>query len=111
MVKYRYLPNSRTPVIVEDGDEAIIDMIPKKGREKWRKRTKHITTKPIPSTEFPTLASLMVEDGLNFILNDEGYEWYHGEYRVATTVIREVWGLTAHQWRRFMRWAYKAWPT
>ena len=45
------------------------------------------------------------------ILNDEGYQWFHGEYKVTTTAIREVWGLTEHQWRRFMRWCYKGWPS
>jgi|TARA_R110000824_G_scaffold8365_3_gene37880 hypothetical protein len=110
MEKYKPYTFTLDDVNSSDDDLAILDMIPKKGRENWRKRHKYLATKPILSTEFPTLASLMIEDGLNFVLSDDGYEWYHGEYRVATTVIREVWGLTDHQWRRFMRWGYKHWP-
>ena len=108
MGKYRSIENL---VPEEDGepDEAIIEMIPKVGRERWRKRTKQLTAKPILSTEFPKLATLMQEDGLQFVLSDEGYEWYHGEYKVTTTAIREVWGLSDHQWRRFMPWCYKSW--
>jgi len=112
MGKYRKVPwlEADADGPFDTPDEAIIDMIPKKGREKWRKRSKHIATKPIPKELFPKLATLMIEDKLRFVLTDEGYEWYHEDYKVTTTTIREVWGLTAHQWRRFLRWAYKAWP-
>ena len=108
MGKYKFLDT--TEEVWDDTDEAIIEMIPRRGRVKWRKRTRHMTTKPIPKELFPNLATLVIEDCLEFVLTDDGYEWYHGEYRVTTTAICEVWGLTAHQWRRFLRWAYKAWP-
>ena len=107
MGKYKFLDTTEEEE--EFFDEAIIDMIPKKGRQKWRKRDKHIATRPIPTDLFPKLATLMQEDGLRLFLTDEGYEWYHDEYRVTTTAIREVWGLKAHQWRRFLRWCYKHW--
>tara|TARA_R100000152_G_C6781189_1_gene215175 strand:- start:1397 stop:1729 length:333 start_codon:yes stop_codon:yes gene_type:complete len=109
MTKFKYLDTDYIPT--ENDIEVIADMIPtKKGREKWRKRNKHIATKPIPTELFPTLANLMIEDGIRFVLDDEGYQWFHEEYKVTTTAIREVWGLTEHQWRRFMRWCYKGWP-
>ena len=108
MGKYKFLDTTEEEDFEQD--DAIIEMVPKKLHE-WRKRSKHIATKPIPKTEFPKLATLMVEDGLEFAMTDDGYEWYHGEYKVTTTAIREVWGLTSHQWRRFLRWCYKHWPT
>ena len=108
MTKFKFLNTDLIPSEAEI--EVIADMIPKSGRSKWRKRNKHITTKPIPKEIFPTLANLMIEDDIMLVLDDEGYQWFHGEYKVTTTAIREVWGLTEHQWRRFMRWCYKGWP-
>jgi hypothetical protein len=90
--------------------EVLADMIPKRDITKWRKRNKYLATKPIPTTLFPTIAKLMIEDGLSFVMDDEGYTWYHEKYRVNATAIREVWGMTSHQWRRFQRWCYKHWP-
>ena len=108
MTKYKFLD---VDIETLDTDiDVIADMLPKVGREKWRKRNKHLATKPIPKEVFPTLANLMIEDNIRFVLHEEGYQWYHGEYKITTTAIREVWGLTEHQWRRFQRYVYNHWP-
>ena len=74
----------------------------------WRNKTqKHLFTRPIYTTEFPSLAKAMSEDGLTIRLVNKGngYEWLVADYKLPTKSVAEVWGLTPHQMRRFIDWA------
>ena len=70
----------------------------------WRKRDRVLATNPIPKKDFPHLLRCMEEDGLVFEFTDEGYDWFHGRYKINGTVVAHQWRLTEHQWRRFMKW-------
>ena len=78
--------------------------VKKSGMDAWRKRNRILPTKPIYKKDFPHLYACMVEDGLDFRFTDDGYDWFHGRYKVNGTVIAEQWRITEHQWRRFMKW-------
>lgn len=74
----------------------------------WRSKTpKHLHTRPIYHWEFPALAKAMSEDGLTIrpVNKGNGYEWLIADYKLPTKSVREVWGLTPHQIRRFIWWA------
>lgn len=47
------------------------------------------------------LVKAMKDDGLHAEITDEGIVWYHGDYIVQQKVIREAWGLSAHQMQKF----------
>ncbi len=73
------------------------------GRAKtWRKRKRGIYTQPIYEKDFPVLLQAMAEDGLSAVFETAGVAWFLGEYRIAPKVVREVWGLTPHQYRRLV---------
>ena len=48
----------------------------------------------------------MKEDNLTANITPNGIEWYHADYRVTKTAIREVWGLTAGQMERVQNYVY-----
>ena len=81
MTKYKFLD---VDIETLDTDiDVIADMLPKVGREKWRKRNKHLATKPIPKEVFPTLANLMIEDNIRFVLHEEASRFVQLEVRCA----------------------------
>tara|TARA_R110000822_G_scaffold12196_15_gene44292 strand:- start:629 stop:919 length:291 start_codon:yes stop_codon:yes gene_type:complete len=73
---------------------------------KWRVHFNQLISRPIPETEFPTIAQRMLDDGLVAVINGEGLRWFSGRYRVTATVVRDMWGLSEHQYKRFYRWVY-----
>tara|TARA_R110001632_G_scaffold7580_1_gene30231 strand:+ start:8956 stop:9219 length:264 start_codon:yes stop_codon:yes gene_type:complete len=73
----------------------------------WRNKSANMLfTRPIYEREFPALAQAMGDDGLSILLVNKGngYEWYVADYQVPTKSVREVWGLSPHQMRRFVDW-------
>ena len=73
----------------------------------WRSKShKTLFARPIYTHEFPSLAKAMAEDGLTFSLVNKGngYELYVADYQVPLKSVREVWGLSPHQMRRFIDW-------
>lgn len=73
----------------------------------WRSKSpRSLWATPIYTKEFPKLAKSMAEDGLTFSLVNKanGYEWRVADYQVPTKSVREVWGLTPDQMRRFISW-------
>ena len=76
--------------------------------KQWRAKSQRLlNTRPIYEREFPKLAKAMVDDGVTLYLTDNGngYEWYVADYQVPAKSVREVWGLTPFQMRRFTEWA------
>lgn len=71
---------------------------------KWRAHFNQLISRPIPTTAFPALIGKMRDDCLICILTEEGYAWYCGRYEIAPKVIREMWGLSVHQYRRLINW-------
>jgi hypothetical protein len=74
----------------------------------WRsKSATMLFTRPIYEREFPALARAMADDGLSIRLVNKGngYELYVADYQVPAKSVREVWGLSPHQMRRFIDWA------
>ena len=67
---------------------------------KWRNDRRTLFTRPIYTKEFPYLLKLMVEDDLVPFLTDDGLKWFLGRYEITPKVIKQVWGLTNHQYRR-----------
>ena len=74
---------------------------------RWRAHFNQLIARPIPETEFPEIARRMFDDGLIAVLESDGLRWYSGRYRVASSVVREMWGLSEHQFKRFHRWVYR----
>lgn len=75
--------------------------------KKWRNKPQRtLWANAIYKREFPHLAMQMANDGLTFSLvnNANGYEWRVADYQVPTKSVREVWGMTPHQMRRFIGW-------
>ena len=56
--------------------------------------------------EFPEIAERMFNDGLIALLTSKGLRWFSGRYRVSAKVVRDMWGLSEHQFKRFKRWVY-----
>jgi len=52
-------------------------------RIKWRAHFNQLISRPIPESEL-----------------------FSGRYRVSAKVVREMWGLSEHQFKRFKRWVY-----
>jgi|TARA_Y100000592_G_scaffold89076_1_gene145769 hypothetical protein len=73
---------------------------------KWRVHFNQLIARPIPKSEYPKLIDKMLDDGLVCLLTPNGYQWYSGRYRVSANAVREMWNLSASQWRRFMEWVY-----
>ena len=68
---------------------------------KWRNNARTLHTRPIYKEEFPKILDRMSEDDLYPFITSGGLKWYVGRYEIAPVVIKRVWGLTDHQWRRF----------
>ena len=75
-------------------------------RVKWRAHFNQLISRPIPETEFPEIAKRMFDDGLIALLTNDGLRWFSGRYRVSAKVVRDMWGLSEHQFKRFNRWVY-----
>lgn len=73
---------------------------------KWRAHFNQLIARPIPESEFPEIAQRMFDDGLVGMLTTDGLRWFSGRYRVSATVVREMWNLSEHQFKRFSRWVY-----
>ena len=73
---------------------------------KWRAHFNQLISRPIPESEFPEIAKRMFEDGLIAILTQDGLRWFSGRYRVNATVVKDMWHLSEHQFKRFTRWVY-----
>ena len=52
----------------------------------------------------------MIDDGLHCALTAEGLHWTCGSYTIQTKVVREVWGLSKHQYDRLRNYIYVADP-
>tara|TARA_R110000803_G_scaffold82288_3_gene148424 strand:+ start:53 stop:340 length:288 start_codon:yes stop_codon:yes gene_type:complete len=74
---------------------------------KWRVHFNQLISRPIPETEFPTIAQRMFDDGLIAVLSLDGLKWFSGRYQVTAKVVRDMWSLSEHQFKRFNRWVYK----
>jgi hypothetical protein len=72
----------------------------------WRAHFNQMISRPIPESEFPRIVERMFNDGLIAILTKDGLRWFSGRYRVSATVVREMWHLSEHQFKRFSRWVY-----
>ena len=70
----------------------------------WRKKRKSLWATPIYKDEFPLLYKSMINDNLRFEFEENmaGYQWYLGRYPITAKAIRDVWGLTHGQYRRFI---------
>jgi len=70
--------------------------------KKWRKgATKSLFARPIRKIEYPFLINAMKEDGLHAEITEKGIVWYHGEYKIIRKAMREMWGISVHQMKRF----------
>ena len=49
----------------------------------------------------------MKDDGVVATLEDSGYVWSVGGYRLTSKSICEAWEMTAGQLRRFVEWLYE----
>ena len=74
---------------------------------KWRAHFNQLIARPIPESEFPTIANKMFDDGLVAMLTSEGIIWYAGRYRVPQASVREAWNLSVSQMKRFQQWVYR----
>jgi len=73
----------------------------------WRSGSQRVLgNRPIKESEFPRLIKAMKEDGLYCAITAEGLRWIHGVYIIQAKVIREVWGLSAHQYNRLRNHIY-----
>jgi len=73
----------------------------------WRAHFNQLIARPIPETEFPGMARRMFDDGLIATIDTvEGLRWFSGRYQVQGVVVRRMWGLSEHQFKRFHRWVY-----
>lgn len=75
---------------------------------KWRAHFNQLIARPIPESEFPEIVKRMFDDGLIAVLTLDGLRWFSGRYRVSAKVVRDMWGLSEHQFKRFNRWVYKS---
>jgi len=75
--------------------------------KKWRTDSvKTLINRSIYEKDMPKLIDAMKEDNLTANITPNGIEWYHADYRVTKTAIREVWGLTAGQMERVQNYVY-----
>lgn len=73
----------------------------------WRSGSQRVLgNRPIKQSEWPRLINAMKEDGLHCALTAEGLHWTHGAYTVQAKIIREVWGLSKHQYDRLRNYIY-----
>lgn len=77
---------------------------------KWRVHFNQLIARPIPLSSFPSLIEKMRDDGLICLLHITGYQWYSGRYPITPKNVREIWGLSIHQWKRFMAWVIEEDP-
>ena len=78
---------------------------------KWRSGSQRVLgNRPIKESEWPRLIAAMVEDGLHCALTAEGLHWTHGAYTVQAKIVREVWGLSKHQYDRLRNYIYVSDP-
>ena len=77
----------------------------------WRSgSTRVLGNRPIKKSELPRLIKAMDEDGLHAYITVEGIHWLHGSYSIQGKTIREVWGLSKHQYDRVRNYIYAANP-
>tara|TARA_R100001443_G_scaffold2193_2_gene7439 strand:- start:2012 stop:2260 length:249 start_codon:yes stop_codon:yes gene_type:complete len=75
--------------------------------KKWRNDSvRRLINRAIYEKDLPNLIEAMKEDNLTANITPNGIEWYHADYRVTKTAIREVWGLTAGQMERVQNYVY-----
>ena len=77
----------------------------------WRSGSQRVLgNRPIKESEWPRLVAAMIDDGLHCALTAEGLHWTCGSYTIQTKVVREVWGLSKHQYDRLRNYIYVADP-
>ena len=54
---------------------------------KWRVHFNQLIARPIPETEFLTIAQRMFDDGLVAVLSLDGLKWFSGRYQVTAKVV------------------------
>ena len=69
-------------------------------------RFSNISTVPDLVATVERSVEKMFDDGLIAILSKDGLRWFSGRYRVTATVVRDMWNLSEHQFKRFSRWVY-----
>ena len=75
--------------------------------KKWRNDSvRRLINRAIYEKDLPNLIEAMKEDNITANITPNGIEWYHADYRVTKTAIREVWGLTAGQMERVQNYVY-----
>ena len=78
---------------------------------KWRSGSaKTFYARPIKKIEYPILIKAMIEDGLHAEITDKGIVWYLGDYEIYNRSVREIWGLSIHQFRSFQSHIYEKNP-
>ena len=60
----------------------------------------------IEAKDLPKLVQAMIDDGLYCVLDETiiGYTWYIDCYPLQPKEIKDVWGLSKHQYVRVMDW-------
>ena len=77
---------------------------------KWRAHFNQLIARPIPKSEYPEIARRMLDDGLCAMLTRAGVVWYAGRYPIPKKTVRDIWGLSESQMKRFERWIYEEEP-
>ena len=73
----------------------------------WRSGSQRVLgNRPIKESEFPRLVRAMRENDLHCAITADGLHWTHGAYTVQAKIVREVWGLSAHQYNRLRNYIY-----
>lgn len=73
----------------------------------WRSGSKQVlANRPIKQSEWPRLVRAMRESGLYCAITADGLHWTHGPYTIQAKIVREVWGLSAHQYNRLRNYIY-----
>lgn len=102
--KPRRVADNWEPIIITDEEDS--EKIIEEKTIRWRKRNRSLQTKPIYTEQFPKLLGAMYSDGLQCIIHEEGYQWFHGNYAITAKTVRDVWSLSDRQYRRLMRYIY-----
>tara|TARA_R110000744_G_scaffold86801_2_gene169719 strand:+ start:52 stop:264 length:213 start_codon:yes stop_codon:yes gene_type:complete len=66
-----------------------------------------MVNRAIYEKDLPILIQAMKEDNLTANITHKGIEWYHADYRVTKTAIREVWEITSGQMERVHDYIYR----
>lgn len=73
----------------------------------WRSKAQQrqsLFNRAVPAKDFRKIAEAMIEDGLDFCIEDT-VVWRYGPYVVSAVEVRRVWGLHHSAYRRFVDWA------